>query len=380
MALKKVCTALFILFIILCGCEVKYPPETESTPPEIQTLIISDILYLDSDIEYPLKVKVEDPQGREDIYLVTMTMSTIDFTQIFYTDTLKDDGLNGDVIPADGEYYSVITTYFTDNAGAYLLTINAVDFSGNNADPRQDTLQIVEGEANLPPTISNPQLPDSLDVETIKDAFFSIQADDPQGLTDIDSVFLWLYPPFKPSPIFRGKLKDDGTSGDVTDGDGIFSLRGDFSQVLGSSGINLIRFQAVDKSGETSEAIVREMFIAVPNAPPTLSNLTAPDTLSRNTSLSSLLSVKVNDPQGLGDIDIVYFNAFRPDGSASQSNPVVMNDDGEMGDLTPDDGIYSMGISIDASARLGNWRFEFMARDNAQAMSDTLIHIITIVE
>ena len=92
------------------------------------------------------------------------------------------------------------------------------------------------------------------------------------------------------------------------------------------------------------------------------------------------LSVKVNDPQGLGDIDIVYFNAFRPDGSASQSNPVVMNDDGEMGDLTPDDGIYSMGISIDASARLGNWRFEFMARDNAQAMSDTLIHIITIVE
>ncbi|MFO7891583.1 MAG: hypothetical protein R6V04_14740 [bacterium] len=379
MMFKKLFFILSICLLVLFGCEIKYPPESEYVTPEISYLVFSDTLYLNSDALYPVKVKVEDPQGTEDIDVVDMRITDLDSTEIFYADTLKDNGSAGDVIPADGEYYSVIPTDFTDNEGIFLLHLQAVDISGNSAIPVQDTLMVIEGEFNLPPVISDPQLPDSLDSKSIQNVFFSITADDPQGLADIDSVYLWIYPPLKSAPVFKGRLKDDGTGGDVTAGDRIFSLRQDLSQILGSSGINLVRFQAVDKKGEKSEPIVCEIFITIPNAPPSLSNLTAPDTLSRNTSQSSLLSVEVCDPQGPGDINIVFFNSFRPDGTASLSNPVLMNDNGDNGDITPDDGVYSCGISINSSVLLGNWRFEFMARDNAQAMSDTLIHIMTIV-
>jgi len=366
--------------ILLLGCEVKYPPEPESVQPEISYVIFPDTLYLNSDVLYTIKVKVEDPQGIEDISKVEMRISDMDSTEILYTDTLNDDGLIGDVIPSDGEYFSVIPTDFTDNEGVFLLQVDAVDLAGNSAEPVQDTIYVFDGEANLPPVICDSQVPDTLDTESIKNAFFAISVHDPQGLTDIDSVYAWFYPPLKPSPIFKATLRDDGREGDVTAGDGVFSFKRDLSSVLGSSGVNLVRFQAVDKKGEKSEPVVCEMFVSIPNSPPSLSNLTAPDTLSRNISQSSLLSVQVNDPQGAGDIDIVFFNSFLPDGSASQGNPHRMYDNGESGDVTPDDGIYSLGINIDSSVSLGDYRFEFMARDNSKAMSDTLIHIISIVD
>ncbi len=366
--------------ILLLGCEVKYPPETESFQPEISYVVFSDTLYLNSDVLYTIKVKVEDPQGIEDIEKVEMRISDMDSTEILYTDTLNDDGLTGDVIPSDGEYFSVIPTDFTENEGMFLLHIHAVDLSGNSAEPSQDTLWVLDGEANVPPVIADPRVPDTLDTESIKNAFFAITAHDPQGPTDIDSVYAWFYPPLKSSPVFKATLRDDGREGDVTAGDGVYSFERDLSSVLGSSGINLVRFQAVDKKGEKSEPIVCEMIVTIPNSPPSLSNLTAPDTLSRNISQSSLLSVEVTDPQGPGDIDIVFFNSFLPDGSASQGNPHRMYDNGESGDAIPDDGIYSLKINIDSSVNLGDYRFEFMARDNSKAMSDTLIHIISIVD
>jgi len=366
--------------MLLLGCEVKYPPEFESVQPEISWVVFPDTIYLNSDVLYTIKVKVEDPQGIEDISTVEMRVSDMDSAEILYSDTLKDQGSAGDVIPADGEYFSFIPTDFTANEGIFWLHIGAVDLSGNTADPVQDTLWVLDGEANTPPVITEPRVPDTLDTESIKNAFFAITVHDPQGFTDIDSVYIWFYPPLKPSPVFKATLRDDGREGDVTAGDGVFSFKRDLSSVLGSSGINLVRFQAVDKREAESEPIVCSMVVIIPNAPPVLSHLTAPDTLSRNTSQSSLLSVKVIDPQGPGDIDIVFFNSFLPDGSASQGNPHRMYDNGESGDAIPDDGIYSLGINIDSSVNLGNYRFEFMARDNSKAMSDTLTHIITIVD
>ncbi len=380
LVLQKIFGTISIFLIVLSGCEIKYPPNVDSVMSVISNLVIPDTLYLNSDTPSPIKVKVTDPQGREDISLVKFTISDMDRNEIFYSDTLEDNGLYGDVIAQDGEYYSNIPSNFTNIEGVYMLTINAKDFSGNNAVPLQDTLWIVKGEANLPPVICNPLLPDSLDSESIKNAFFSITAVDPQGLTDIDSVFLLIYPPLKSSPVYKCKLGDDGVEGDLMAGDSIFSIRQDLSQELGSSGINLVRFQAVDKREEKSNPVVKEMVISLSNEPPTLSNLTAPDILSRNNTQASLLSVEVTDPQGASDIDIVFFNSFLPDGSASQGNPHLMYDNGENGDVTSNDGIFSLIINITPSVDLGDYKFEFMARDNSKAMSDTLKHIITIVD
>ncbi|RKY78456.1 hypothetical protein DRQ00_05185 [candidate division KSB1 bacterium] len=122
--------------------------------------------------------------------------------------------------------------------------------------------------------------------------------------------------------------------------------------------------------------------VKVNNDPPILSNLSAPDTVSRSQIPNNfLLTIKVSDPQGLEDIDKVYFNTFKPDDSPSSGNPFYMRDDGLQGvDQNANDGIYSLRIEISPQNQLGNYRFEFEAIDKSGAKSNKIIHIITVVE
>ena len=122
--------------------------------------------------------------------------------------------------------------------------------------------------------------------------------------------------------------------------------------------------------------------VKVDNDPPVLSNLVAPDTVSRSQIPNNfLLAVEVSDPQGRDDISKVYFNTFKPDNSPSSGNPFYMRDDGSQGvDQNANDGIYSLRIEISPQNQLGNYRFEFEAVDKSGAKSDKITHIITVVE
>ncbi|NIW79349.1 MAG: hypothetical protein GWN16_07755, partial [Calditrichae bacterium] len=69
-----------------------------------------------------------------------------------------------------------------------------------------------------------------------------------------------------------------------------------------------------------------------------------------------MITVQANDPQGLTDIESVYFEAFLPNDSAATNNPFDMYDNGlpynptgnpnEAGDLVASDGIYSLTIAL----------------------------------
>lgn len=378
---KRLYIIILIFFISYLGCNIKYPPDNEAVLPEISEIIIPHTVYLDSDVRYPVDVKVTDLQGNQNISAVKFILTEDKMNQIVYSDTMHDDGLNGDIIINDNTYHTNIPHDFTDKAGYYIVNISISDFLGDTLFfACCDTIFAVKGVINTPPSISNPVIPDTLNMETIKDVIFSVKADDPDGQADIDSVFIWIYPPFKASPCYTKKLTDNGLSGDTAPGDSIYTFRADMSSILGSAGVNTVRFQAVDKGGAESAPLVEYFYIDVSNLPPLIGNLTAPDTLSRHNTQSSLLSVEVEDPQGPGDIDIVFFNSFLPDGTAGSGNPHLMFDDGSNGDKIVNDGIFSITIYMSSSVNLGNYRFEFIARDNSQAMSDTLQHIITVVD
>ncbi|GAF71898.1 unnamed protein product, partial [marine sediment metagenome] len=166
---------------------------------------------------------------------------------------------------------------------------------------------------------------------SLADVFLSIRVEDPQGLGDVDSVWFQVYSSTSPVPYLNGELLDNGTEGDAVEEDSVFSA-------------------CLNLEGKLKD-------------PPVLFGIEAPSTISRASADNFLVSVRVMDPQGLGDIKSVYFNTTKPDGSPASGNPFEMFDDGTSGDIQPGDGIYSLTVSITPQNATGIYRFDFFAED-----------------
>lgn len=115
------------------------------------------------------------------------------------------------------------------------------------------------------------------------------------------------------------------------------------------------------------------------NHRPTIANVVAPDTLIRPTSgqLDFVISVEVFDTDGLNDIKKVYFNSYGPEFT---TEGIALWDNGENGDPIANDGIYSRGLRIESTNKLGDYRFEFKAEDRRKAESNIINHLITITD
>ena len=113
------------------------------------------------------------------------------------------------------------------------------------------------------------------------------------------------------------------------------------------------------------------------NNPPTLSEISVPDSLAKGDTLLYLVSALAIDPDGAGDIDSVYFIVTRPD-STSNGIHFAMNDRGELGDSVPGNNRYSTGIQAPApQSQSGNYTFTFYARDKHGNNSNNPSAIIT---
>ncbi len=98
-----------------------------------------------------------------------------------------------------------------------------------------------------------------------------------------------------------------------------------------------------------------------------------------------MVTCKVTDPNGLGDIARVFFNSFFPDGTPSSGNPFLLRDDGQkdqngLGDAVANDGEYSLAIAIGNASQLGTFRFEFQAEDRGGLKSEIVVHRITVIQ
>ncbi|MFO7446309.1 MAG: hypothetical protein R6W90_08075 [Ignavibacteriaceae bacterium] len=121
------------------------------------------------------------------------------------------------------------------------------------------------------------------------------------------------------------------------------------------------------------------------NAPPVISNLVIADTVRQAESFT--FTVTASDTNGLSDILGVYFRLYRPDGSLvlnTQENTdfFLMHDDGSeiFDDLEAGDGIYSFKNFFAAGSLTGDWKFEFEAVDRRGALSNKIIHNITVLQ
>ena len=163
-----------------------------------------------------------------------------------------------------------------------------------------------------------------------------------------------------------------------------FGAAFDSTFAAGKKGTYSLEFQAVDVENRVSDILVRQIYLQ--NEPPRMSNPVAPDTLQREIGVPLQVHLTVTDPQGVADLDSIYFKFQKPDGSFGGESrneggfPFWLFDDGNAvvsGDREANDGVFSWRFAIDVDPSnneppdIGTYTFIFFARDKVG-------HIVTM--
>lgn len=354
--------------------------------PEISQIYAPARAFLSSNDTIAVHVRVDDPQGPQDIAAVELIVRQPAGSSTFSL-ALRDDGTAGDILAGDGQFIGKIAGSMWQRTGIAGLVAWARDRAGNRASSDTVEIEIAPGERGSAPFIRSVVFPDSVLIDSTFQLALLAEVDDADGLATIDSVRFGIYPPSFPEPSFSGLLLDDGLHGDNAAGDGLFGVM--FSnRLLGPGrGLYTLRVQAQDRAGNLSRPAVRNFAVrsARQNLPPVIVSVAAPDTISRTGTGPFVLRVVVSDPNGLGDIARVFFNTFLPGGQPSSGNPFFMRDDGVrdsngLGDTVANDGEYALTITISASNATGTYLFEFQAEDRGGLLSEKFLHRIVVVE
>lgn len=190
------------------------------------------------------------------------------------------------------------------------------------------------------------------------------------------SGILQIFKPSSPSPFSTISFDIDSVGVDSI----YFSSSVSMTINRGDAGAFRLTFSLKSDNSSSSNTIEKFLYITRNNSKPQLINYTAPDTLTRPATGIELLffNTTVNDSDGYNDLESVYIKRIYP----TETSPIYLYDDGDKsrdGDNIALDGIFSRILSIDSTARLGDQIFLFRAVDKSGAVSDSLLHTITIL-
>ena len=261
----------------------------------------------------------------------------------------------------------------------------AIDKSELESEPLENTFYAKEGIINNAPTLTANQIPDSVYVDKIVPFIIQVSAEDEDTEDFIQKVTYQILGPTISDLAQEGQLFDDGSTGDQTAGDGIYTIETTTEFASWKFGTYHIFITAFDSKQKASESF----FTVIPWAKielgltPELLNLSAPDTIVRPSTgdKSILLSIEASDPDHNNDVKEVFFYSKKPNGEyANSGNPFNLYDDGLSGDISAKDNIFSLIIWITSANDFGNYVFEFQARDYSDLISNKIIHTITVIE
>ena len=395
--MKKLLLVIFIAIFIQFGCK-KDPVVPINKNPSVSLESIPNILYLGSDSLEIVTVNVTDPDGRDDIKIVTCNIYPENSNSSVKLDTLFDDGItNGDGSAHNGIYTTQISSQFAQGtAGNYSIKIKAIDKSANESNIITHQLTVLDGVDNTAPSITNIEIPDSVDITINNGVIVQATANDIQGIADLDSVSMQVFYSDDYVLVLKKSMFDDGTNGDEIVNDGVFTYSIDKSFIdTMLVGTYYFSFQASDKHGAKSDkkGSIFKIFNST-NEPPEIIRLSAPDTMRLAGTGSGVkyafLWLKVIDPQGDSDIKSTYFYSTKPNGvQANDGNPFYLVDDGQYyvtGDTLAGDSTYSYVIPLTdvgpngEPALTGDYNFMFEAKDRSNAKSNQIFHTLTVIK
>jgi hypothetical protein len=201
------------------------------------------------------------------------------------------------------------------------------------------------------------------------------QVQEPAAPGSLGSVVAEALPPSGEDAIAVSSLHQVAIAG------GVRSFGGQLQFTVSRSDVGSyrVRVSAMDQLGVEGNSVYRTLSITRINAPPTLSNLVAPDTVSlpQTGTVSIPMSVDVSDSNGLSDVREVFFRSLD---SSNPTGKVFLFDDGAAshGDLAAGDGTYSVIIVLSSTNDRKTYRFAFQASDASGDTSATLLHRLTV--
>ncbi|OLD60736.1 MAG: hypothetical protein AUI33_15270 [Ignavibacteria bacterium 13_1_40CM_2_61_4] len=196
------------------------------------------------------------------------------------------------------------------------------------------------------------------------------------GLQNIRRVRYFLYEPDVQNYFASGTMQLTSSN----DSEGNYNAPLSFTINRPDVGAFRAEVVAENQSDFLSNSLIATILITRENKRPQLFVLSAPDTLRRPSSGTRPVrfAVSASDSDGAADIAKVFFRSIN---SSSPSFEFQLFDDGRLavtGDSIAYDGRYALVLPIDSTATLGTKEFRFWARDKAGALSDSLVHFITV--
>ena len=335
---------LLVPLVILAGCGKRDLP----TIAALEEVSLEEVLLpelLGSNQIYRLEIKASGEVDSIRMDAVPQGMSSVEKIYYLYDDGGAKHPYDGDIIAFDGLFtQSILWQPVSLTSAEYLLRFQAMR-SGQSVG---DALELMRRSGDLrAPVIQKIILPDTLASGFSGTQLLQAIVVDSSGPGDVTRVEVAGSAAGKAS--FDTLLYDDGTHGDVTADDGLFTLAVDRTFGARKNGVYTMNFVAVDKAGQKSP--VQTSLMAILNSAPVLFDLDGPATVTRPVSGNSfyLVSVHVEDPQGAQDINRVLLRAYNPDGSGFNNNPFIMYDNG----LELDISRWDLGYRGDLAARDG---------------------------
>jgi Big-like domain-containing protein len=381
----------FIMAILLfAACSEDPTANNEEVDPEILSVRLDQQWDLSSSEIALIEVKVSDPQGPADLKNVVLKVKNISAETVF-TDSLYDDGgLNGsnDLIAGDGVFRNVfLPVDVTLKEGDYTFVFEVMDKAGHAAENLEQPVTFLALAQASVTKIDAPSLLPSGSGPIIITAIAAIK-DNAFGAVKMFMDLRQNNQSVLSKPIQMANDGNTANSGDLLAGDSVYTYKMDSTFAAGKQGTYTLRFYAQNNVGAKSDAIVQEIILE--NKVGKILLTTVPESITRPAEgfAQALITAKINDPQGLADIDSVYFNSSKPDGNPASGNPFVMVDNGlafnianpfvEAGDAVEEDGTFSLTILVDNNNSPGVYTFTFYLRDKAGNLSSAHIDSIEV--
>jgi len=175
---------------------------------------------------------------------------------------LVDNGLltNGDSTLNDNVYSAKFSLSRYNINGKYRIEYFIKNTDGKVWKAAYHSFTYYNNQQNYPPVISHLQMPDTVGTGEDNAFLMSLKCFDPNGQEDIKEVFLKFVRLEDGSVSNTFPLYDDGTNGDVTASDGVYSFRNIFSTSARGKTRKFI-FQAKDQSDSLSNIITHYIYV-----------------------------------------------------------------------------------------------------------------------
>lgn len=245
---------LLLLPIIIIGCEQTFDNIIDAVQNNFQVISVGpteDVIYQPDDSLITITINFSNSSEVTNVFcdIIASDQSILNSSPFQLFDDNDNRFLND--FPLSKFYPNGIYNikYYVKNADETLQQVALASFKYNN------------GQDNEPPILFNLMMPDTLARSVIM--IFSVDADDPNGLSDITNVFYELYKPdgtqvSNSQGITEFPLFDDGDTslnGDLVESDGVYTVKLTFPVDVETGSWRFV-FTAKDRGNLTSNIII----------------------------------------------------------------------------------------------------------------------------